>query len=259
MLPCVASNARFGCAAGAEEAGGSGARWRQEGVQHAKLTAPAPSPSPPGHCPLVVRVLLACETRESVGAHWQLLLNPYRVRRAQAPAATKTVNPLFEKRPKTFGARLASSANKRVCGLHRRCIGGCLCVGRLSETALSTLRACWVELSDSRPSGCRRRRGAAAEAGPAPIREVAQVRAHPAAAAGAEPAAEGAAGAQPLHQDAGQEHSTDALQAAPQVQVSFGGPLPLDVRTICTLGKAVCNIVRLYHLHSMLRCVASCV
>ena len=48
------------------------------------------------------------DARERWRAHWHLLLIWQRNCRAQAPAATKTVNPLFEKRPKTFGARLAS-------------------------------------------------------------------------------------------------------------------------------------------------------
>ena len=147
------------------------------------------------------------------------LPNLSRLRRAQAPAATKAVNPLFEKRPKTFGACLATFDKLAVPQfpqmVHRR--RSVWCKHRPSATKLC---ACCAELSNPDNFCCRRRRGAAAEAGPAPFREVAEVCAHPAAAAGAEPAAEGAAGAQPLHQDAGQEHSADALQAAPQVQVS---------------------------------------
>jgi len=84
------------------------------------LPPPPPPPRRRATARPVVRVLLACETRETVGVHWQLSLNTHRVRHAQAPAATKTVNPLFEKRPKTFGARLAFQDNLSYQMVRRR-------------------------------------------------------------------------------------------------------------------------------------------
>lgn len=135
---------------------------------------------------------------------------PSAVKKAAAPA--KPVNPLYEKRTKTFGASLL--------GAHRCCCPCCCCCCRRQGhlkgqrapigAAPTRSRLCkgwaqWCERLPLRyllylccarcrpPPARRHRRRPAAEARHAPLCEVAQVCAHPAAAACAEPAPEGGA------------------------------------------------------------------